>query len=146
MGAQHRSDLAPERAARAAALAVVLSALAAGSAQAAGPAGDAAQGAKLFLQCRACHTVGPADANTVGPNLYGVFGAKAAVHPGYKFSTALTASGVTWNAESLDAWLKKPTALVPGTKMAFAGVAAPKARQDIIAYLATLKPAKKTKP
>lgn len=105
--------------------------------------GNAVTGAKLFLQCRACHTVAPSDASEVGPNLSGVVGAKAATKPDYAYSAALKAANIVWTQASLDAWLKKPTALVPGTRMAFAGMPSPQARADIIAYLTTLKPAKR---
>jgi cytochrome c len=106
-------------------------------------AGDAALGGKLFLQCRACHTVGPADGNGVGPNLYGVVGARAGAKPGYIFSPAMAKSGIVWNAKTLDAFLTRPMTAMPGTKMAFTGVANPKVRADLIAYLATLMPAKR---
>lgn len=105
--------------------------------------GDPARGGKLFLQCRACHTVAPADRNGVGPNLNGVAGAKAAAKPGYAFSPALKASGIVWTGAKLDAFLQRPSALVPGTKMMFPGIAAPQNRADVIAYLVTLKPGKR---
>jgi cytochrome c len=105
--------------------------------------GDAAIGSKLFLQCRACHTVTPGEPNGVGPNLNGVVGAKAGGRPGYVYSTAMQKSGLVWDTATLDAFLKRPTSVVPGTKMTFAGVAAPKARLDLIAYLATLKAGRK---
>lgn len=101
--------------------------------------GDAAVGARLFLQCRACHTVGAKDKSGVGPNLAGVVGSKAGTKLGYSYSLAMTKSGIVWTPPMLDAFLIRPTAKVPGTKMAFAGIAAPKARADMIAYLATLK-------
>jgi cytochrome c len=106
-------------------------------------AGDPAMGGRLFLQCRACHTVGPADNSGVGPNLNGVVGAKAASRAGYSYSPALAKSGLVWNPATLDAFLTKPSALVPGTKMPFAGVASAQARADLIAYLATLTGAKR---
>lgn len=110
--------------------------------QVAAAQGDPARGGKLFLQCRACHTVGAAERSGVGPNLNGVVGAKAATRAGYTFSPALTKSGIVWTSAQLDAFLKRPSALVPGTKMAFPGIAAPQNRADVIAYLVTLKPAK----
>ncbi len=106
-------------------------------------AGDPVMGGRLFLQCRACHTVGPAEMSGVGPNLNGVVGAKAASRAGYSYSPALAKSGIVWNADTLDAFLTKPSALVPGTKMPFAGVASPIWRADLIAYLATLTGAKR---
>ncbi len=105
--------------------------------------GDPVRGGKLFLQCRACHTVAAGERNGVGPNLNGVAGAKAASKPGYTFSPALTKSGIVWTSAQLDAFLKRPSALVPGTRMAFPGIAAPQNRADMIAYLTTLKPAKR---
>ncbi|NIJ08504.1 cytochrome c [Sphingomonas vulcanisoli] len=97
------------------------------------------RGKQLFLQCQACHTIAPGAPNAVGPNLSGVVGAKAASRPGYAYSPALSASGLNWNATSLDAFIKRPSQAVPGTKMTFGGIADAKARGDIIAYLATLK-------
>ncbi|PVX31583.1 c-type cytochrome [Sphingomonas pokkalii] len=105
----------------------------------AAPAGNAATGAKLFLQCRACHTVNPGGANGVGPNLAGVMGAKAASKPGYTYSPALKNAALRWDAATMDAWLTRPAKVAPGNKMAFAGMANPQARADVIAYLGTLK-------
>lgn len=101
--------------------------------------GNAATGAKLFLQCRACHNVAPGAAHGVGPNLAGVMGAKAASRPGYTYSPALQNAKLVWNDATMDAWLTRPAKLAPGNKMAFAGVANPQARADLIAYLKTLK-------
>lgn len=103
------------------------------------PAGDAAKGATLFLQCRACHAVAPGMRNGVGPNLAGVMGAKAASKPGYQYSAALSKAGLTWTPATLDTWLARPSAMVPGNKMTFAGMPDAKARANVIAYLATLK-------
>lgn len=105
----------------------------------AAPAGDAALGARQFLQCKACHAAAPGGANAVGPNLWGIAGAKAATRPGFAYSPALKASGIVWTPEQLDAYITRPSAKVPGTKMVFAGVRDPAARRNIIAYLATLK-------
>jgi cytochrome c len=103
------------------------------------PQGNAATGAKLFLQCRACHTVAPGAAHTVGPNLAGVMGAKAATRPGYNYSPALKKANLTWDKATMDAWLTRPAKLVPGNKMAFAGMSNPQQRADMIAYLSSLK-------
>lgn len=128
---------------RSASLLLALALFAPGSPALAQTAGNAAAGARQFLQCRACHTVGATEAGGVGPNLNGIVGAKAAAKPGYGYSAALAAAKLTWTPATLDAWLKRPSALVPGTKMAFAGMAAPQARADMIAYLLTLKPARR---
>lgn len=103
------------------------------------PAGDPVKGSRQFLQCKACHTVTDKGAHTVGPNLWGVAGAKAGSKPGFNYSQALTKAGITWTPQQLDAFLARPNGKVPGTKMVFAGIANPQARKDVIAYLSTLK-------
>ncbi len=105
--------------------------------------GDPLSGSKQFLQCRACHTVGAADRNGVGPNLNGVVGARIGSRAGYNYSPAMKAKGGAWTAATLDAFLTRPMAAIPGTKMAFGGVSNPKARADLISYLVTLKGAKR---
>ena len=58
--------------------------------------------------------------------------------PGFNFSPALKASGVTWDRQSLDTWLQGPMKMVPGTRMVI-GVPDPQRRKDVIDYLETLK-------
>jgi len=96
------------------------------------------RGKLVFLQCQACHEVTSGSPTLVGPNLAGVYGRKAGALPGYDFSAPLKASGLVWNDGNLDKWLTNPAALVPGTKMAFAGIDSPDLRADVIAYLKTL--------
>ncbi|GAA4775798.1 c-type cytochrome [Novosphingobium ginsenosidimutans] len=103
------------------------------------PGGDPVKGSRQFLQCKACHNVAEKGPHAVGPNLWGVAGAKAGSKPGFNYSQALTKAGITWTPEQLDTFLARPNGKVPGTKMVFAGIANPQARKDVIAYLATLK-------
>lgn len=106
---------------------------AAGAAGAA-PASDR-RGERLFLQCRACHALGTAQEGKIGPPLGGSIGRKAASVPGFAYSKALTASGLTWDEATLDRWIAQPSALVPGTSMVYAGLVKPEDRQQLIAYL-----------
>lgn len=104
----------------------------------AGPAaaeGDAAKGEKVFLRCKACHTVEKGGANKVGPNLHGLWGRKAGSVEGFKYSPALSAANFEWTPEALDQWLAKPKEFLPGNRMAFAGIPKPEERADLIAYL-----------
>jgi cytochrome c2 len=101
-------------------------------------AGDAANGAKLFAQCKICHSVEPGK-NGLGPSLHDINGRKAAVVEGFSYSPALKNSNITWTDAALSDYLRAPMKLVPGTKMAFAGMAKDSDRADVIAYLDTLK-------
>lgn len=97
--------------------------------------GNAARGRLLYLQCRSCHSVEKGGMNKVGPNLYGVVGRAAGQVDGFVYSEALVASGVVWSPETLDAWLADPSEFVPGNRMIFTGIADPRDRADIIAYV-----------
>ena len=97
--------------------------------------GNVDNGATLFNLCRSCHTAIAGGAVITGPNLHGVFGRGAATAPGYAYSSALRATGWIWDARRLDAWIKDPRAIVPGTKMTFVGIEDANDRRDLIAYL-----------
>jgi cytochrome c len=98
-------------------------------------AGDVQEGAKVFGACAACHSLQPGRHMT-GPSLAGLWERKAGTAAGFpRYSEALKSSGVTWNAEALDAWLANPRAFIPNNRMTFAGIADAKARADLIAYL-----------
>ena len=72
----------------------------------------------------------------LGPSLAGVWGRKAGTAPGFtRYSEALKTSGVTWNAETLDAWLINPARFIPNNRMTFPGIDDATARADLIAYL-----------
>lgn len=92
-----------------------------------------------FALCAACHAVEAGAGSSFGPNLHGVTGRKAGSLAGYAFSPALQNSGIVWNASSLGTFLEAPQKAVPGTRMAFGGVKDKAKRDEIIAYLATLK-------
>jgi cytochrome c len=99
-------------------------------------AGDATRGETLYAACAACHTLDPAQ-NQLGPHLKGVVGRKAAAVDDYTYSGPMKRAEVTWTAETLDAFLTDPQAVVAGTKMPFAGMPDAKDRADLIAYLAS---------
>jgi cytochrome c oxidase assembly protein Cox11 len=95
---------------------------------------DPHRGQELFAQrCAACHAL---DHNKAGPMLGRVFGRQAASVPGYNYSPALRASGVTWDQDDLDHWLADPRGFVAGAKMPIK-IPDPVIRRDIIAYLKT---------
>jgi cytochrome c len=105
-----------------------------------GRAADLAAGKQAFNKCRACHRL-EKGRNLIGPSLYGLFGRKAGNAPGFNYSEANKKSGIVWNEDTLFEYLKKPQAMVPGTKMIFAGIRSERERRDLIAFLeAATKP------
>lgn len=98
---------------------------------------DLAAGAKAFGQCKACHTVTKGGKNGTGPNLWGIVGASAAAVEGFKYSDGMKAmAGKVWDAALIDRFIEKPKEVVPGTKMAYAGMRKPADRSNLIAWLA----------
>jgi cytochrome c len=100
---------------------------------------DVAAGEALAKkQCASCHTFTEGGKAGVGPNLYNVIGAKHGHVAGFNYSDAIKKKDGPWTYEEMNAWLKKPTAYAPGTKMAFAGINSDKQRADVIAFLRSL--------
>jgi cytochrome c len=94
-----------------------------------------AAGEKAFAKCQSCHTINAGGANGIGPNLHGTMGKAVASHAGFAYSAELKAVGGTWDWDKMDAWLKNPKGMVPGTKMSFAGLGKVEDRAAIAAYL-----------
>jgi len=97
-------------------------------------AGDAANGEKVFNQCKVCHSIVEGK-NGVGPSLFGVVGRKSGSVAGYKYSDAIAKANISWDEKNLDAYIKDPKAVVPGGKMPFAGLKKDQDREDVIAFL-----------
>ncbi|HEV2561468.1 MAG TPA: cytochrome c family protein [Rhizomicrobium sp.] len=102
-------------------------------------AGDAAKGVTIFNRCAICHSNTKGAPNKIGPNLFGVVGRKAGTAPGFSYTGAMKNSGITWTEDKLEAYVQHPALVVPGNKMAFAGLSSPAQADDLVAYLATLK-------
>lgn len=116
-------------------LLAVLAALALDATSAAHAQGDAQRGAKLFPQCAACHTLEPGR-NLTGPSLADLFGRKAGTVSSFlRYSDALKRSGVVWDENTLDVWLKDPGKFILGNDMTFPGIKDDAARRELIAYL-----------
>lgn len=97
-----------------------------------GRAQPAANRKALFeKRCGGCHAI---DRDKEGPRLGGVYGRTAGSVDSFEYSDALKASGIVWNAETLDKWLAGPDRLVPNNNMSF-HVENGGERRDIIDYL-----------
>jgi len=100
--------------------------------------GDAEKGAKVFSKCTGCHQIGEGAKDRVGPHLNGIFGRAAAAHDGYRYSKSMQRAGddgMIWTAETLDAYLENPRALVSKTRMSFRGLKDADDRADVLAYM-----------
>ncbi|MGQ0577946.1 MAG: c-type cytochrome [Betaproteobacteria bacterium] len=101
-------------------------------------AGDAALGRMLYQRtCFGCH----GDKETVqnvGPSLVGVLGRRAGTVAGTPYSRKLYEAAIVWDEKSLNRYLASPWDAVHGTIMPV-GVHDPRQRDDIIAYLQTLR-------
>ena len=66
-------------------------------------------------------------------------GRKAGSVAGYNYSEANKNSGITWTEENLKKYLHDPKAMVPGTKMVFAGIKNENEAKNLWAYLSQFK-------
>ncbi|MBI5163145.1 MAG: c-type cytochrome [Magnetospirillum sp.] len=114
-------------------VAVAAALLAPAAAKAADPEG--------WNNCKACHLL--TGKNGVGPNLQGVAGRKAGAVEGFKYSPAMSGSGLTWDEATLTKYLTDPKGTIPGNKMAFNGFGKmadqDKAKRELASLLAFLK-------
>lgn len=97
--------------------------------------GDAAAGEKVFRMCAPCHSIGPGATNKVGPVLNGLDGRKVGSYPGYNYTDANKKSGITWGEATFKKYVTNPRAMIPGTKMIFAGIKSQHQRDDLWAYV-----------
>lgn len=103
-------------------------------------AGDPERGKREFLACVSCHSAEPRLHKT-GPSLANIWGKKAGTIDYFgRYSEAILNSEIVWGAETLDAWLRNPLAVIPGTFMRIPGLENKTKRQDIIAYLKLISP------
>jgi len=104
-------------------------------------AGDAGAGRAVFVrQCAICHSPDKDGGNRFGPNLFGVVGRTTGTAPGFAYSAAYrNQARWEWSEGALGDFVTAPATMIPGTAMAvFQGVAT-RDRDDLVAYLSTLK-------
>ena len=93
---------------------------------------DAVHGEQLYGRCLACHAL---TMDRVGPRHCGLLGRRAGSVAGFDYSTAMKRSGLIWTEATLNRFLTKPLAVVPGSSMTYDGIASADERRDLIAYL-----------
>ena len=96
---------------------------------------SAADGAKVFKKCAACHSIAQGGSNKIGPALWGILGRKAGSISDYKYSKAMASHGKAWSFDEMNSFLIKPKDWIKGTKMSFAGLKNAKDRAAVILYM-----------
>lgn len=100
------------------------------------PALEPPDGEALFrIACAGCHRLEVSGVHDVGPNLFGIVGQPAATRPGYAYSAALQAAGLSWDRGSLAAWIAATETLVPGTTMSYANILSGEEVARLLDYL-----------
>ena len=103
--------------------------------------GNAGRGEKIAKKCLSCHTFEQGGANKVGPNLWGILGDNYARTAGFNYSNAMKAKqaeGGGWDYDNMAAFLKKPSAFLKGTKMAFVGIKKGEDLADLLLYIRSM--------
>lgn len=102
-------------------------------------ASDTDKGASVFKkQCSSCHQVGNNARHRIGPSLNGIYGSTAGTQDGVKYSSNMKRmgkDGLIWTAETLDAYIENPRALVSKTRMNFRGIKEAEDRTHLLSYL-----------
>ena len=99
---------------------------------------DAERGRALYGECKRCHQAGSGAEHRIGPHLNDVFGRAAGSLGDYRYSPAMRAAGsggLVWTEATLDAFLADPRAVVPRSRMSFAGMEGAGDRADLLAWL-----------
>jgi len=103
-------------------------------------AGNPQAGKALFAtRCASCHSIGPSARGGFGPQLNAVFGRRAGTTSDYQYTQAMKTSGIVWSQETLSAFIKAPSKVVPGTRMRFWGMSDAQQIEDLLAYLQTFQ-------
>ena len=104
------------------------------------PAVNVADGQAIAQsKCSSCHHFDAS--NNTGPGLMGVLGRQPGTHPGFGYSTAMTAFGQAnhaWDYDHLWHFIGAPQHYIEGTRMTFIGLRSSDDRVKVIAYLRSL--------
>ena len=106
---------------------------------------DVEKGANSFKKCLPCHSIGPGAQNKVGPVLNGLDGRKSGSVPDFNYSEGNKNSGIVWNEQNFEEYIKDPKAKVPNTKMIFPGIKNEQEVDNLWAYLKQFGPDGKPK-
>jgi cytochrome c len=96
---------------------------------------DPERGERVFRACAPCHALEP-NRNMTGPSLAEIWNRKAGSLPSFpRYSPALKSTGIIWNDDTLNEWIKDPQHFIPGNTMTFPAVKDARQRADLLAFL-----------
>lgn len=93
----------------------------------------------VMASCTGCHSIDNEKSGRMGPHLVGIVGRRVGSVSGFEYSEAMKNAGGNWTEERLLQFLENPQQHVPGTAMAFNGVASSETREAIVEYLKALR-------
>ncbi|MCG8427712.1 MAG: c-type cytochrome [Chromatiales bacterium] len=97
---------------------------------------DVAKGEMTFMRkCSSCHDQQQEGGHGKGPHLWNLFGRKAGSAMDFEYSDAMRSSGHTWDLATLNYYLTRTDAAVPGRSMNFRGIRRDKVRANLLAFL-----------
>ena len=96
---------------------------------------DAAKGEIVFHQCMICHAIGGNAQNKIRPELDGLDGRHSGTVTNYNYSDANKKSGIVWDETIFKKYIVDSRAMIPGTKMPFAGIKVSHQVNDLWAYI-----------
>ncbi len=101
---------------------------------------DVAVGEADAQACTVCHSFekGKNYSDGGGPSLWNVVGRARASVSDFAYSEAFGSLEGDWTFDALNAFLARPTEVIPGMRMNFGGIADPRKRANLIAFLRTL--------
>jgi cytochrome c len=71
-----------------------------------------------------------------GPSLAEIWSRRAGSLSSFpRYSPALKSSGIVWDDDTLDEWIKDPQRFIPGNTMTFPGMKDARQRADLLAFL-----------
>jgi cytochrome c len=103
------------------------------------PASAEEDGARLFMPCRACHSLDRAERGLPGPNLSGVLKRNIGGDAAFDYSPVLRKArddGLRWDPQRLQTFLADPAAMFPGLWMSMRGIEDAAERQALVQFLA----------
>ncbi|MGI9395342.1 MAG: ankyrin repeat domain-containing protein [Boseongicola sp.] len=102
------------------------------------PGADPTVGKEEARTCLRCHRIDGISSARFGPHLWDVVNREIGSITDFEYSEALRNTEGIWDYERLNRFIARPTEVIPGNGMDFAGVADPSKRSNLIAYLRTL--------